>query len=101
MTPTLPYHLPDLIVPAFSSGKPTRPNGPLVVDDVYDKGAILKWKKPDDDGGMPIKEYVIEKMDMDTGQCIPKHLFASLFVRHSFARPSRLKCHLTQTCIYI
>ena len=50
------------------SGKPTRPNGPLVVDDVYDKGAILKWKKPDDDGGMPIKEYVIEKMDMDTGQ---------------------------------
>ena len=50
------------------AGKPTRPNGPLVVDDVYDKGAILKWKKPDDDGGMPIKEYVIEKMDMDTGR---------------------------------
>ena len=51
----------------MSAGKPSRPNGPLEVDDVYDKGAVLKWDKPDDDGGLPIKEYIIEKMDLDTG----------------------------------
>ena len=50
------------------SGKPSRPKGPLKVENVYEKGALLKWEKPEDDGGIPIKEYVVEKMDTGTGK---------------------------------
>ena len=30
----------------------------------------MKWKKPEDDGGLPIKEYEIEKMDKATGRWV-------------------------------
>lgn len=30
----------------------------------------MKWEKPEDDGGMPIKEYEIEKMDTKTGKWV-------------------------------
>ena len=36
--------------------------------DIHDEGCKLTWQKPDDDGGTPIKEYAIEKMDMETGK---------------------------------
>lgn len=49
-------------------GKPTTPKGPLSVSDVTAAGCKLQWKKPDDDGGVPIKEYLIEKMDTGTGK---------------------------------
>ena len=42
--------------------KPTAPEGPLVVSDVFDNRASLSWKKPLDDGGSPITNYVIEKL---------------------------------------
>ena len=51
-----------------ASGKPSKPKGPLKVENVYEKGALLKWEKPEDDGGVPIKEYVVEKMDTGTGK---------------------------------
>lgn len=51
-------------------GKPTSPKGPLAVSDVTATGCKLQWKKPDDDGGVPIKEYVVEKMDTATGKWI-------------------------------
>lgn len=50
--------------------KPSPPKGPLEVSDVTAKGCKLKWKKPDDDGGVPIKEYEVEKMDTATGKWI-------------------------------
>ncbi|XP_037071182.1 twitchin-like [Pollicipes pollicipes] len=50
--------------------KPGMPKGPLKVENVYDKGATLKWEKPEDDGGLPIKEYVVEKMDAGTGRWV-------------------------------
>lgn len=28
----------------------------------------MKWKKPEDDGGVPIKEYEVEKLDVATGK---------------------------------
>ena len=52
-------------------GKPSRPEGPLEVDKVRAKSAVLTWKKPKDDGGVPIQKYVIEKMDVDTGRWMP------------------------------
>lgn len=52
------------------SAKPSPPKGPLVVTDVTSTKATLKWKKPEDDGGSPVKEYEIEKMDTKTGKWI-------------------------------
>lgn len=50
--------------------KPGSPEGPLVVSDVTAEKAKISWKKPEDDGGSPIKEYEIEKMDMATGKWV-------------------------------
>jgi hypothetical protein len=47
--------------------KPERPEGPLFPEEIRDKHVKLRWKKPKDDGGMPIQGYIIEKMDLDTG----------------------------------
>lgn len=33
-------------------------------------GCKLSWKKPEDDGGVPIREYEIEKMDVQTGKWV-------------------------------
>ena len=51
--------------------KPSQPNGPLEVFDIYDEGCKLKWKPPDDDGGTPIEYYEIEKLDEETGRWVP------------------------------
>ncbi|PSN48991.1 hypothetical protein C0J52_03867 [Blattella germanica] len=51
-------------------GKPSMPQGPLEVSDVTKTSAKLKWKKPEDDGGCPIKEYEVEKLDMATGKWV-------------------------------
>lgn len=56
------------IVELIVLGKPSSPKGPLEVKDVHEKGCKLKWKKPVDDGGLPVKEYEIEKMDTATGK---------------------------------
>ena len=51
------------------SDKPSAPEGPLKVSDVTAKGCKLNWKPPEDDGGVPIQKYVVEKMDEATGTC--------------------------------
>lgn len=51
--------------------KPGKPEGPLEVSDVHKEGCKLKWKKPKDDGGLPLTGYVIEKMDAATGKWVP------------------------------
>ena len=53
------------------SDKPGRPEGPLEITDVHKNHCKLKWKKPKDDGGLPITGYVIEKMDTSTGRWQP------------------------------
>lgn len=53
------------------AGRPGKPKGPLEATDVTKNGCKLKWKKPDDDGGLPIEYYEIEKLDPLTGQWIP------------------------------
>lgn len=44
---------------------PTVPNGPLDVVNIYNKGCKLKWKKPSDNGGAPLKQYKIEVLDVN------------------------------------
>lgn len=52
-------------------GRPGKPKGPLEASNVTKNGCKLTWKKPDDDGGVPIEYYEIEKLDPLTGQWIP------------------------------
>lgn len=51
--------------------KPGKPEGPLEVSDVHKEGCKLKWKKPKDDGGLPLTGFVIEKQEVGTGKWIP------------------------------
>ncbi len=55
-------------------GPPSKPMGPLTVHDITSSSCKLKWKPPEDDGGLPIKQYVVEKMDKATGRYILKIL---------------------------
>lgn len=50
---------------------PSPPGGPLKVSDVHATGVKLDWKPPADDGGQPIENYVVEKMDEATGRWVP------------------------------
>lgn len=52
-------------------GKPTPPGGPLEVTDVFEDNVTLAWKPPEDDGGVPIDSYEVEKMDLATGRWVP------------------------------
>lgn len=42
----------------------------MKVLDVTAKACKVAWEKPDDDGGTPIKEYEVEKMDVATGKWV-------------------------------
>lgn len=48
--------------------KPGPPEGPLKISDVHKEGCSLKWNLPEDNGGVPIDHYIVEKMDTDTGK---------------------------------
>jgi hypothetical protein len=51
-------------------GRPSAPMGPLEVYGVTKDSCKLNWRPPEDDGGMPIKEYLVEKMDKETGKWV-------------------------------
>lgn len=51
--------------------KPEAPEGPLQVSDVHKEGCKLKWKRPLDDGGLPVEYYQVDKMDPETGCWVP------------------------------
>lgn len=48
--------------------KPGKPEGPIKISDVHKEGCSLKWSPPEDDGGVPLSHYVVEKMDTETGK---------------------------------
>lgn len=53
------------------TSKPTPPEGPLDISNVHKEGCKLSWKKPEDDGGMPLEGYLVEKMDVENGLWVP------------------------------
>ncbi|KAK7507540.1 hypothetical protein BaRGS_00001475, partial [Batillaria attramentaria] len=48
------------IKPQSPFKKPTRPTGPMTVDNVTETTADLTWKPPESDGGTPLTSYIIE-----------------------------------------
>jgi hypothetical protein len=46
---------------------PGRPKGPLDILDVQKDSVLIGWNPPDDDGGKPLTEYVIQKMNSKSG----------------------------------
>ncbi|CAJ0587388.1 unnamed protein product, partial [Mesorhabditis spiculigera] len=51
--------------------KPSPPQGPLDVSNIQANQVTLDWKPPEDDGGVPIENYVIEKFDTSQGRWVP------------------------------
>lgn len=54
-------------------GPPDKPEGPLTTtqdQNVGEPHVVLHWKPPQDDGGSPIDNYVIEKQDAATGRWV-------------------------------
>ncbi|KAE9421213.1 hypothetical protein Angca_004091, partial [Angiostrongylus cantonensis] len=49
---------------------PGAPEGPLTVKDITKDGCSLRWNPPEDDGGSPITNYIVEKQE-DGGRWIP------------------------------
>lgn len=57
--------LMDLIL--YLADKPLPPQGPLDVSDITPETCSLSWRPPLDDGGSPITNYVVEKLDPFSG----------------------------------
>lgn len=36
----------------------------VTVEEIFQNSCVLKWKKPKDDGGMQIQNYIIERQDL-------------------------------------
>lgn len=43
--------------------KPSKPEGPLLFKEISDEAVVIEWKRPEDDGGLEIQKYSIEKCD--------------------------------------
>ena len=52
-------------------GPPSKPLGPLEVSEVAATSCKLSWKKPESDGGSPIKVYQVEKKSVERDNWIP------------------------------
>ena len=50
---------------------PGKPMGPLEVSNITSNSCHLDWKPPKDDGGDPVKYYIVEKMDTEKGIWLP------------------------------
>lgn len=58
-------------VEVFVLDRPSTPQGPLKVSNVFADNVTLDWKPPEDDGGVPIDCYEVEKLDLNTGKWVP------------------------------
>lgn len=46
-------------------GTPSKPTGPIMINDITSDSVELEWKPPTDDGGLEITKYIIEKCDTE------------------------------------
>ncbi|CAL8090942.1 unnamed protein product [Calicophoron daubneyi] len=58
-------------------GPPEAPKGPLEITDVKADSCKLSWNPPKDNGGSPVSNYIVEKLNTKTGEWTP----VSRFVR--------------------
>ena len=65
--------------------KPDKPGAPLDVVEIHKEGCKVKWKKPNDDGGLPLTGYVVEQMDAATRR----------WVTAKFVDPNNNECEIT------
>lgn len=61
----------EAFVEVLFLGKPSAPMGPLEVYGITKESCKLNWRPPEDDGGMPIKKYIVEFMDKESGKWEP------------------------------
>ena len=43
--------------------EPSKPRGPMKINDIVADGCLAEWSAPEDDGGTPITQYIIEKAE--------------------------------------
>jgi len=43
--------------------EPSKPRGPMKMNDITADGCLAEWSAPEDDGGTPITQYIIEKAE--------------------------------------
>lgn len=55
--------VPFTPVSSPSKDKPTVPKGPIDCSDFTKESVRLTWREPEDDGGVPITGYTVEKKD--------------------------------------
>ncbi|KAI0984835.1 hypothetical protein GJ496_004613 [Pomphorhynchus laevis] len=51
-------------------GVPSVPKGPISVSDIFKNKATISWEPPVDDGGSTVTNYVIERMDEESGRWV-------------------------------
>ena len=51
----------------YYADKPSKPEGPLEVKDIFKDRCRLQWNPPKDDGGREIDHYLVEKVDAKDG----------------------------------
>lgn len=78
------------------------PRGPLEVSDVTKRTCMLSWKCPEDDGGHPITNYELERMDVNSGQWLPagKPKGTSFEVKNLQARATRIASFFLVLSLY-
>ncbi|XP_021346443.1 twitchin-like isoform X8 [Mizuhopecten yessoensis] len=50
-------------IPVVVLDAPGAPEGPLDVSDVFAESCLLSWKKPEDNGGADVTDYIVEKCE--------------------------------------
>ena len=48
----------------FTTDKPSPPKAPLDITDVTPQSLVLTWNAPEDLGGLPLSNYIVEKRDV-------------------------------------
>lgn len=53
----------QIILYGFFLAAPSAPQGPMQFSDLTDKSVTISWRASASDGGLPLKEYVLERRD--------------------------------------